>query len=171
MRILWFLSGVAIVLSIAAIIVSLIALIESMSDESDGDSVRLVDRGEFTVDMVLKAIEMYEEAGKEETLRHYKSPDSADGEWYVYVFDAQGNNLAHINPDVWPQNLNDDLGVDSTGYRFGDSILAATERGHWVDYIYENPVTGNQEYKHAWVVRHDGLIFGSGWYQVLPQLR
>ena len=22
------------------------------------------------------------------------------------------------------------------------------------------------ETKHAWVIRHDGLIFGSGWYQV-----
>ena len=27
---------------------------------------------------------------------------------------------------------------------------------------------GSQEWKHSWVVRHDGLIFGSGWYQNLP---
>ena len=32
-----------------------------------------------------------------------------------------------------------------------------------VDYVFMNPVTGLQDRKHAWVVRHDGLIFRSGW--------
>ena len=34
-----------------------------------------------------------------------------------------------------------------------------------VDYVFMNPVTGLQDWKHAWVVRHDGLIFWSGWYE------
>ena len=45
------------------------------------------------------------------------------------------------------------------------------EEGLWVDYFFLNIATGNYEYKHTWVVRHDGLIFGSGWYQVLPGLQ
>ena len=44
----------------------------------------------------------------------------------------------------------------------------ATEGGLWVDYVFPNPGTGNQECRHSWIVRRDGLLFGSGWYQVLP---
>ncbi|MDE0076123.1 MAG: hypothetical protein OXO50_01310 [Caldilineaceae bacterium] len=38
----------------------------------------------------------------------------------------------------------------------------------WVDRFLLNPVAGTQAWQHSWVVRHDGLIFGSGWYQNLP---
>ena len=42
----------------------------------------------------------------------------------------------------------------------------------WVSYVYQNLEsegigdhhTGALEYKHVWVVRHDGLLFGSGWH-------
>jgi len=44
-------------------------------------------------------------------------------------------------------------------------MLAATEDGHWVSYVFVNPDTGEEQRKHAWVVPHDGLIFGSGWYE------
>ena len=119
MRSLWILSGSAAVLSIAALIVSGYALISFTSEESDGDleksSIHLVDRSEFTVDIVLKAIEMYDERSRDATLEYFSSPESADGESYVFVFDEKGNNVAHMNPDVWDQNLNDDLGVDSAG--------------------------------------------------------
>ena len=27
-----------------------------------------------------------------------------------------------------------------------------------------NPVTGEIEDKHFWLVEHDGLVFGSGWH-------
>ena len=47
--------------------------------------------------------------------------------------------------------------------RLGDDILSAAEEGKWVSYIYRNPETGEEGRKHAWVVRHDGLYFGSGW--------
>ena len=173
MRNLWILSGFAVFASIGALSVAIIVLImygyHAHEDAFDDESIHLVDRGEFTVDMVLDAVEFYEDEGREATVARYNDPANADGEWYVFVFDEQGYNIAHINPEILGQNLKDDLGTDSTGYRFGDSILAATGRGHWVDYVYENPVTGNQEYKHAWVVKRNGLIFGSGWYQVLPR--
>ena len=66
------------------------------------------------------------------------------------------------------RDLKGSLGVDQASYRFGQAMLEATEEGLWVDYLFLNPKTGNQEYKHSWVIRHDGLLFGSGWYQVLP---
>ncbi len=36
--------------------------------------------------------------------------------------------------------------------------------GTWVAYAHTNPVTGETETKHAWLIIHDGLIFGAGHY-------
>lgn len=59
-------------------------------------------------------------------------------------------------------------------------MLAATEADRWVPYVYVNPSAGDLddkgafELKNAWVIRHDGLLFGSGWYinteEFVPQL-
>ena len=57
------------------------------------------------------------------------------------------------------------LRVDSTGRFYGDDLLSATEAGRWVDYVLLNPETGDERQKHTWAVRHDGLIFASGWYE------
>ena len=60
------------------------------------------------------------------------------------------------------------FGVDSSGKDFGKEIMTVTEEGLWVDYNATNPVSGVQEAKHTWVILHDGLIFGSGWYDGPP---
>ena len=120
--------------------------------------------------MVEKALRLYDAKGREATVAHYSSQESVDGEWYVFIADENNDIIAHPNPGVVGDNLLDETGVDITGYRQGEVIASATEEGKWVDYIFLNLATGKQEYKHAWVVRHDGLIFVSGWYQVLPGL-
>ena len=158
--------SLAVVLAAAALVVAVIALFSS-ADVDEGE-IHLVDRGEFTVDLVMDALELYEEEGLEATLEYYNSPESVAGGWYVFICDEEDTVIAHANQDLLGMDLKGDMGVDSTGYRFGDVMLGATERGLWVDYVFLNPATGNQEYKHSWVVRRDGLLFGSGWYQVLP---
>ncbi len=125
----------------------------------------------YTVAMVEQALQRYEAQGREATVEYYNTPESADGEYYVFIFDEDDKLIAHANPDLIGMDLKGDLGVDVTGYRFGDLMLTATEEGLWVDYLFQNLSTGNQEFKHSWVVRHDGLLFGSGWYQVLPGLK
>ena len=160
------LGSFAVVLAAAALVVAVIALLSS-ADVEEGE-IFLVDRGEFTVDLVMDALELYEEEGLEATLEYYNSPESVAGGWYVFICDEEDTVIAHANQDLLGMDLKGDLGVDSTGYRFGEVMLGATERGLWVDYVFLNPATGNQEYKHSWVVRKDGLLFGSGWYQVLP---
>ena len=45
----------------------------------------------------------------------------------------------------------------------------ADEDGEWFSYTFTNPSTGAVESKHSWVVRHDGLVFGSGWYEPGPR--
>ena len=163
------LSGLAVVLAATALVVSIVALLFYL--QSDDEEIHLVDRGEFTVDLVMDALALYEQEGLQATLDHYNSPESVQGEWYVFIFDEEDKLIAHANQDLLRMDLKGDQGVDSTGYRFGDVMLQATERGLWVDYVFLNPKTGNQEYNHAWVVRQDGLLFGSGWYQVLPALQ
>ena len=39
-----------------------------------------------------------------------------------------------------------------------------TEPGVWANYAHTNPVNGEAENKRAWLIMHDGLIFGSGYY-------
>ena len=137
-------------------------------DEQDDYQSLQSDRAKFTVDLVQQAIWFYDAEGREATLNYYNSLESAVGEWYVFIYDENDQAIAHLNQDLLGQDLKGDLGVDVAGYRFGDVARRAGEQGLWVDYLFLNPVTGNQEFKHAWVVRHDGLLFGSGWYEVLP---
>ena len=132
--------------------------------------VTKADRSGYTVAMVEKALRIYDAKGREATVAYYNSPQSVDGEWYVFIADENNDIIAHPNPDFVGANLLDETGIAITGYRHGAEIASATEEGKWVDYIFLNLATGKQEYKHAWVVRHDGLIFISGWYQVLPGL-
>ena len=138
------------------------------SGRISSDRVSKADRDGYTVRFVEKALRLYNDKGREATVAFYNTPESVDGEWYLFIIDEDALVIAHPNPDLIGEDLKGDLGVDATGYRFGDRTLSATEEGLWVDYLFLNPATGNQEYKHSWVVRHDGLIFGAGWYQVLP---
>ena len=161
-----FLGGVAVLLATVALVVAVVALLASR--DADEGEIHLVDRGEFAVDLVMDALELYEEEGLEATLEYYNSPKSVDGEWYVFIFDEDDKLIAHANQSLLGLDLTGEMGVDSSGYRFGEVMDTATERGLWVDYVFLNPATGNKEYKHAWVVRRDGLLFASGWYQVLP---
>ncbi len=125
---------------------------------------------EYTKFLVNDAIEMYKSDGRESTLAHYNSADSPDGQWYVFIIyaerfrDENGVIIGHYDPSVVGQSLNGPIGTDTTGYNFGPDMLSATQDGKWVSYVFKNPATGEIESKHSWVVRHDGLIFGSGWY-------
>ena len=157
------LSGVAVALAILAI-----ALATTSRRVGEDRNLPMADRYGFTVEFVQEALDRYETEGREVTLQYYSSPESVVGEWYVFVIDENGILIGHPDPGVLGRDLAGDLGVDEYGYRFGDVMLGATEQGLWVDYIFNNLRTGNQEYKHAWVVKRDGLLFGSGWYQVLP---
>ena len=120
---------------------------------------------EYTVAMVKKALQYYKEHGREETVAYYNTPQSVDGDWYVFIIDENDHVIANANPELVGEDLKGDLGVDATGHRYSDLLLSATEKGLWVDYVFNNPATGAEETKHSWVVRHDGVLIGSGWYE------
>ena len=117
----------------------------------------------YTHWFVQQALARYDAQGRQAALAFFNSPHSVDGQWYVFIIDQDGYTIAHHNPQF--RGRDPSLRVDATGYFYGDDLLSATEAGHWVDYVLLNPESGANRQKHTWIVRHDGLLFGSGWYE------
>ena len=118
---------------------------------------------DYTKFLVRDAISRYESEGLDATVAYYNTKESVDGQWYVFIIDSDGYTIAHHNPQF--RGRDPSLRVDATGYFYGDDLRSATEAGHWVDYLLLNPESGENRQKHTWIVRHDGLLFGSGWYE------
>ena len=110
-----------------------------------------------------RAIDLYNAVGREDTVAYYNTTESVDGQWYVFIVDEDGYTIGHHNPQF--RGRDPSLRVDSEGYFYGDNLLGAPESGRWVDYVLLNPETGDERQKHTWAVRHDGLLFASGWYE------
>ncbi len=150
-------------LALAALIISLLAL-----EDADADSQVSEDEPDlYTKDFVQQALDYYDENGRQATIRYYNSTASVDGEWYVFIVDENDLVVAHPTiPDTIGEDLKGAVGTDINGYNFGSVMASATEQGRWISYTYLNPARGNvQEQKHSWVIRRDGLLFGSGWYE------
>ena len=126
------------------------------------------EKADFTQKFVQAALDRYDREGREATVAHYNSQASIEeeweGEWYVFILDEHDLFLAHpVRPDLIGQDGKTIVGSD--GSEIGKAIATATEAGHWVHYLWPNPAAGGvEEPKHSWVIRHDGLIFGAGYY-------
>ena len=120
----------------------------------------------YTKSLVRQAIARYRADGREAALAHYNSAESVDGPWYVFVADEDDTLVAHA---AVPENVGVSLGdarfTGADGFAFGEALAAADEYGVWVTYDFLNPGSGRTETKHSWAIRHDGLLFGSGWYE------
>ena len=127
---------------------------------------------DYTRFFVQNAIIRYDAQGLDATLAYYNRPESIDGQWYVFIIDETDLVIGHPDPNRLGLDLRGWVGTDANGYNFGPEMLSATEDGKWVSYVYQNPeigdlgagYTGEFELKNAWVVKHDGLLFASGWY-------
>ena len=127
---------------------------------------------EYTKFFVNNAISRYETQGLEATLAYYNREESVDGQWYVFIIDEKDFVIGHPDPYRLGLDVSGWVGTDANGYKFGPEMLSATEEGKWVSYVFRNPETGDVgsedfgdlELKNVWVVRHEGLLFASGWY-------
>ena len=127
---------------------------------------------EYTKFFVEKAISRYETQGLDATLAYYNREESIDGQWYVFIIDQNDLVVGHPDAHRLGLDLKGWVGTDANGYNFGPDMLSATEDGKWVSYVFRNPEsggigddhTGTLQLKNAWVVKHDGLLFASGWY-------
>ena len=123
----------------------------------------------FTHDFVLAAIARYEFEGLEATAAYYNDKANIDGQWYVFITDADDMFVAHApRPDLVGTDLKDVLGLDGSRM-LGVEIASATETGLWIEYLWPNPATGENEQKRTWAIRHDGYLFGSGYYKPVAE--
>ena len=122
----------------------------------------------YTQAFVARALSLYNAEGRDATVAHYNTSESVDSAWYVFVLDEEGTFIAHpTRSDLVGESY--EVLTDVTGKFYGQEIVAADEDGRWVDYVFTNPATGKQEVKHTWVVRHDGVFIGSGWYEPISR--
>ena len=120
-------------------------------------------REAFTVDFVYKAIARYEFEGIEATAAYYNDPASIDGQWYVFITDASDIFVAYApRPGFVGTDIKDVQVLDGSpiGVEFAKVIGAGT----WIEYKWPNPASGEVEMKRSWAIRHDGYLFGSGYY-------
>ena len=121
-----------------------------------------------TKEYVQKAIAKYEKDGLEATIEHYNSQESLDGQFYLFLIGSDDNYLAHpIFPHLIGTDIKDVVGSD--GQELGKEIAQATEDGIWVEYLWPHPESRKEQQKVTWSIRHDGLIFSSGYYAGGPE--
>ena len=128
-----------------------------------------LDPVEYTKFFVQNAISRYDEDGLDDTIAYYNSLASVDGQWYVYIIDQNDLVIGHPNPQLIGEDLKGPIGIDANGHEFGPDMLSATEDGKWVSYVSQNLEgaglgASNFEIRNAWVVKHDGFLFVSGWH-------
>ncbi len=126
---------------------------------------RDADPRDYTVQYVKQAVERYEREGLESMLNYYNSVASFEGEWYLFATDA--NDLYHVHPLI-SRLIGTDIKdvVGSDGYELGKELAKATDGGEgvWVEYLWPHPVTLKEVPKVGYAVRHDGMLFASGYY-------
>ena len=112
---------------------------------------------------------LYDAVGLDRTVAYYNTEASIDGQWYVFMADENHVTIAHpTNPDLLGVHGYDIVGPND--YPSGQAVvISADEDGEWFSYPFANLSTGGMDMKHAWMVRHDGILFGSGWYEPGPR--
>ena len=133
-----------------------------------GHSVLAEDVEESTREYVAKAIARYDKDGLDATIAYYNSQDSLDGQFYLFLIGADDIYVAHpIFPHLIGTDIKDVVGSD--GQELGKEIAEATEDGI-LGRVPVAPSDDPQEMqKVAWAIRHDGLIFASGYYAGGPE--
>ena len=135
---------------------------------SASHSVLVEDVAASVKEYVDKAIAKYEADGLDATIAYYNSQDSLDGQFYLFFIGDDDIYLAHpIFPHLIGTDIKDVVGSD--GQELGKEIAQATADGVWVEYLWPHPVSRKEQQKVTWAIRHDGLIFASGYYAGEPE--
>ena len=131
-------------------------------------SALIADVAASTREYVGKAVAKYDSDGVDAVIEHYNSMESLDGQFYLFLIGDDDLYLAHpIFPHLIGSDIKDVVGSD--GQELGREIAEATDEGIWVEYLWPHPVSRKEQQKVTWAVRHDGLIFASGYYAGEPE--
>ncbi len=106
-----------------------------------------------------------EEVGDEAAFEAFTN-DAAwkDRDLYVFVNDLDGLVFAHgADPSLVGQNLWDT--TDINGFHFVRAMVAIDPTG-WVDYVWPDPLTGEQTPKTSYIIRIGDYVLGVGAYLI-----
>lgn len=121
------------------------------------------------VAIVKKAVAYLKDNGKEKAFSEFGNPGNAqfhDRDLYIFVYDLNGNNLAHgNNAKMVGKNLLEMKDADGKLIIKSFIDIANTKGKGWVDYKWPNPVTKAVEQKSSYIEKADGLIVGCGIYK------
>ena len=94
------------------------------------------------------------------TVSHYRSADSIDGEFYVWLAYPTGRIAADATmPELEGTNIADAYSD------VGEEILAVQSLNpRWISHMWPNPATGQVELKHTYVTRFFSIYIASGYY-------
>jgi cytochrome c len=118
-------------------------------------------------DLVARAIDLAERLGTDVALAAFnaRDPRFVDRDLYIFVVGTDGIVAAQA-ADPTRVGLDARQLVDAAGNPFGAWIVErATPEGVWIDYLRNDPLTGVDEPKLSWVVRHGDYIYGCGIYK------
>ncbi|MYA54136.1 MAG: hypothetical protein F4X89_11760 [Dehalococcoidia bacterium] len=131
-------------------------------------SALVQDVAESVKEYVSRAVAKYDADGLDAAITHYNSRDSLEGQFYLFLIGDDDIYLAHpIFPHLIGTDIKDVVGSD--GQELGREIAQATGEGVWVEYLWPHPVSRKEQQKVTWAIRHDGLIFASGYYAGEPE--
>ena len=107
----------------------------------------------------------YNHNGRDKILANLDAIPEVPVSTYAFVVDPETSAVLaqNVNPRLLDQTS--DWDIISQDLSLAD-IMDQThlEGGIWAEYGFMNPVTGNMEDKRSWLIFHDGLVFGSGYY-------
>ncbi len=110
--------------------------------------------------LVQQAIDRYGRDGRQATIDFHNSDESLDGDWHVFILDEEGYIVSMAAFPNWV-GVHDSEFTGHNHYPAGQMVIdGASEQGIRIDYL-SSGLFGGVELKHLWVVKHDGLVFGS----------
>ncbi len=131
-------------------------------------SALVQDVADSVKEYVNRAVARYDADGLDAVITHYNSRDSLEGQFYLFLIGEDDIYVAHpIFPHLIGTDIKDVVGSD--GQELGKEIAQATAEGVWVEYLWPHPVSRKEQQKVTWAIRHDGLIFASGYYAGEPE--
>ncbi|MCX7983772.1 MAG: cache domain-containing protein [Bacteroidetes bacterium] len=118
-------------------------------------------------ELVKKAIAYLKEHGREKAFAAFSDLKGkfVDGDLYIFVYDLNGNCLAHgANPKMIGKNLLELKDADGKAFVKERIEIAKSKGSGWQDYKFTNPVSKEIEKKTAYIERVDDII-GCGAYK------
>lgn len=118
-------------------------------------------------ELVTRAIAYYDAQGRDAAFRAFEAADSdfKRKDLYIFVYGPERTIVSH-GADPSLVGRPGDSFVDVDGVRFGTMFLDdSVPEGSWMDYKWQDPVSGEVLQKSSWIVRHDAYVFGAGFYK------